>query len=85
MKVSAAKFRMHLIGSLIKLNRMSEVLMHGRFFENFCKIMENLFGNLQKTCKKLKQFQPGFFNCPFGHYMQICVQLSYLFCSQNST
>ena len=26
----AAKFRMHLIGSLIKLNQISEVLMHGR-------------------------------------------------------
>ena len=33
----AAKFRMHLIGSLIKLNRISEGLMHGRFFENFIK------------------------------------------------
>ena len=33
----AAKFRKHLIGSLIKLNHISEVLMHGRFFENFMK------------------------------------------------
>ena len=28
---------MHLIGSLIKLNRISEVLMHGRFSETFIK------------------------------------------------
>ena len=33
----AAKLRMHLIGSLIKLNEISEVLMHGRFFVNFTK------------------------------------------------
>ena len=33
----AAKFRMHHIGSLIKLNRISEVLMHGHFFEQFKK------------------------------------------------
>ena len=33
----AAKFRMHFLGSLIKLNRISEVLLHGRFFENFIK------------------------------------------------
>ena len=31
----AAKFRMHHIGSLIKLNQFSEELMLGRFFENF--------------------------------------------------
>ena len=30
----AAKFNMHFIGSLIKLNRISEDLMHGHFFEN---------------------------------------------------
>ena len=34
---NAAKFRMHFIGSLIKLNRISEVSMHGRFFESFIK------------------------------------------------
>ena len=33
----AAKIRMHLIGSSIKLNRISEVLLRGRFFENFIK------------------------------------------------
>ena len=33
----ATKFRMHLIGSLIKANLISEVLMHGRFFEIFFK------------------------------------------------
>ena len=33
----AAKFRMHLIVSLIKLNLISEVLMHGRLFEKFIK------------------------------------------------
>ena len=33
----AAKFRMHFIGSLIKLNRISEVLIHGRFSQNFIK------------------------------------------------
>ena len=33
----AVKFRMHLIGSLIKLNRISEVLLHGSFLENFMK------------------------------------------------
>ena len=33
----AAKFRMHLIGSLININSISEVLMHGRFLENFIK------------------------------------------------
>ena len=32
-----AKFRMHLIGSLINLNCISEVLMHGDFLENFIK------------------------------------------------
>ena len=31
----AGKFRMQFIGSLINLNRIIEVLMHGRFFENF--------------------------------------------------
>ena len=31
---NATKFRIHLIGSVIKLNRISEVLMHRRFFEN---------------------------------------------------
>ena len=34
---NAAKFRMYLIGSLIKFNQISEVLMHGRFCENFIK------------------------------------------------
>ena len=36
-KPCGAKFRMHLIGSLIKINRISEVLLHERFFENFIK------------------------------------------------
>ena len=30
------------------LNRISEVFMHGRFLENFLKIMENSLGNLQQ-------------------------------------
>ena len=33
----AAKFDMHFIGSLIKLNRINEDLMHGHFLENFSK------------------------------------------------
>ena len=33
----AAKFSMHLMDSLINLNCISEVLMHGRFLENFIK------------------------------------------------
>ena len=33
----AAKFRMHLIGSLIKLNRICDVFLHGRFVEKFIK------------------------------------------------
>ena len=37
----AAKFRMNLKGSLIKLNQISGVLMHERFFSEFYKIMEN--------------------------------------------
>ena len=31
------QIKMHLIGSLMKLNRISEVSMHGRFLENFIK------------------------------------------------
>ena len=33
----AAKLSMHLIDSLIKLNRVGEVLLHGNFFANFIK------------------------------------------------
>ena len=33
----AAKFKMRLLGSLINLNCISEVLMRGRFLENFIK------------------------------------------------
>ena len=54
----AAKFRMHFIGSLIKLNRISEVLLHGRFFENF-KNHGKLGWYRTKTCKKFEQIQPG--------------------------
>ena len=36
----AAKFRMHHIGSLIKLNQFSEELMLGRFFENWTYLSE---------------------------------------------
>ena len=36
----AAKFSMHLIGSLIKVNRIREVLMHGRFVANFIKLLK---------------------------------------------
>ena len=36
----AAKFKMHFIGSLIKLIRICEVLLHGRLFENFIKSMK---------------------------------------------
>ena len=55
----AAKFRMRLIGSLIKINRISEVLMHVRFFENFTKSWKISLISY-KTCKKFKQFQPGY-------------------------
>ena len=48
-----AKFRMHLIGSLIKLNRISEVLMHGRFFENFIKSWKISL----VTCKNMLKVQ----------------------------
>ena len=54
----AAKFRMHFIGSFVKLNRISEVLMHERFFDNFIKSWK--FSLVTKICKKFKQFQPGF-------------------------
>ena len=33
----AATLRVHFIGGLIKLNRISEVSLHGRVFENFIK------------------------------------------------
>ena len=45
----AAKFRMHLIGSLIKLNRISEVLMHTRFFEKLIKSWKNSLVTYNKT------------------------------------
>ena len=34
----AAKFRMHLLGSLIELTRIIENLMHGNFLESFIKL-----------------------------------------------
>ena len=52
-----AKFRMHHIGSLIKLNRVSEVLLHGPFFESFIKSWK-LCLVTYKNIKKFRQFQP---------------------------
>ena len=59
---------MHLIGSLRKVNRISEVLTHGSFLENFIKSWKISL----VTDKKFKQFQPriyiddsfGFFGNP---------------------
>ena len=36
----ATKFKMQFKGSLIKLNRISEDLMHGHFVENFIKSLK---------------------------------------------
>ena len=47
------------MGSLIKLNRISEALMHGRFFEKFIKFIENLLGNLQKHVKSSSSSNQG--------------------------
>ena len=51
-RIIAAKFRMHLIiGSLVKLNQINEVLIHGRLFENFIKswiISLVTYKNMQK-------------------------------------
>ena len=55
---NASKFRMHFIGSLLKLIRISEVLMHGRFFVNFMKSWEIILVTYKK-CEMFKQFQPG--------------------------
>ena len=60
----ASKFKMHFIGSLIELNRISEDLMHGHFFENFIKSWKISLVTYKETCKKFKQFQPG--KAPLG-------------------
>ena len=57
-QIIAANFRMHLIRSLIKLNRISEVLLHEPFFENFMKSWK-LCLVTYKNIKKFRHFQPG--------------------------
>ena len=66
----AAKFRMHLICDLIKLNQISKVLLHGRFFENFIKswkISLVTYKNMSKVqavstreCVFMKSFENSF-------------------------
>ena len=54
----AAKFQMHLLGSLINSNSISEVLMHGRFFEkviNLLKISLVAYKNLLKNSSSPNQ------------------------------
>ena len=51
-----AKFRMHHIGSLIKLNRISEVSLHERFTEKFIKSWKNGLHTYKKLVKSSSTF-----------------------------
>ena len=49
-----ATYTLRLIGSSIKVNRISEVLLNGHFLN-----LLNTSLVSYKTCKNIKQFQPG--------------------------
>ena len=59
----ASKLMMHLIGSLINLNYISEVFMQEGFLENFIKSWKLSL----VTYKNFKQFQPGVWNIVYKY------------------
>ena len=69
----AAKFKIHFIGSLIKINRIREDLLHGHFFENFIKswkislIYKNRKKNSNSSNQGAEVFRSNGFQSCFKH------------------
>ena len=55
----AAKLQIHSLGSLIKLNWINEVLMHGSLFENFIKSWKISLVTYKKLVKSSRSLSQG--------------------------